>query len=427
MRDRQILAAMRHSPIRAYALEACRALAALALAFSLLAFAPQAKAEPPLRLDGPPSYGPAGWQAQQERLQRRTLRGVKRSRRSEAPAPADNSDEEPVEKLDDARVVLVIGDFMAAGLADALAGDYAQSAGVKILDRTSGSSGLVRSDFYDWPGEIGPIMDEARPSIVVVMLGANDRQAMTVGTTKEPPRSDAWTAEYVKRVEALTKAVRDRKIPLVWVGQPAFKYASMSSDMLAFDDIYQRVVEAAGGEYVDIWDGFVDENGAFRFTGPDVNGQPVRLRSGDGITLSKAGKQKVAFYVEKPLNKLLGSAVTPAGELPLNTSPGTGPADMSAPSHDRTVPISLGTPPMDGNADLLGPKIGAKPKIARTEAERLTTEGVAAAPPPGRADHFGGTGSAASAPAPISGIPAPSAGNMPFIGKQPGITGAVKP
>ena len=32
-----------------------------------------------------------------------------------------------------------------------------------------------------------------------------------------------------------------------------------------------------------------------------MNGQPVRLRSDDGINLSKAGKRKVAFYAEKPL------------------------------------------------------------------------------------------------------------------------------
>ena len=46
--------------------------------------------------------------------------------------------------------------------------------------------------------------------------------------------------------------------------------------------------------------------------GPDMNGQPVRLRGSDGISLSKAGKRKVAFYVEKPLNKLLGSETVPA-------------------------------------------------------------------------------------------------------------------
>ena len=37
--------------------------------------------------------------------------------------------------------------------------------------------------------------------------------------------------------------------------------------------------------------------------GPDMNGQPVRLRGSDGISLSKPGKRKVAFDVEKPLNK----------------------------------------------------------------------------------------------------------------------------
>jgi hypothetical protein len=197
--------------------------------------------------------------------------------------------------------------------------------------------------------------------------------------------------------------------------------------MLAFDDIYQRVAEAAGGEYVDIWDGFVDENGAFRFTGPDVNGQPVRLRSDDGITLSKAGKRKVAFYAEKPLNKILGSAAAPGAGFRPNALPGTGPADMLAPSHDRTAPISLSGPPADGNTDLLGSKIGAKPRIARTAAERLTIEGVAPSSPPGRADDFGGSAGATSVPPPISDILTPPAGSAPATEKGPGATGAIKP
>ena len=71
--------------------------------------------------------------------------------------------------------------------------------------------------------------------------------------------------------------------------------------MLAFNDIYRTAAESAGGEFVDIWDGFVDENGAFVDNGPDMNGQPVRLRGADGINLSKAGKRKIAFYAEKPL------------------------------------------------------------------------------------------------------------------------------
>ena len=419
---------MRRFPIRAYAMKACGAAAAIIIAFLPLAFASQANAEPPRSADEARQMYERGWQDTQEQLQRqrRPPRAVKRSRRSEEPMQTDNAAEEPVAKLDDARVVLVIGDFMAAGLADALTDDYAQSAGVTVVDGTNGSSGLVRSDFYDWPKQIGPILDAAKPAVVVIMLGANDRQAMTVGAAKEPPRSDAWTAEYVKRVEALAAAVRARKIPLVWVGQPAFRYASMTSDMLAFDDIYQRVVEAAGGEYVDIWDGFVDENGTFRFTGPDVNGQPVSLRSDDGITLSKAGKRKVAFYAEKPLNKILGNAAMPGGIPQANAVPGPGQANVTAPSLDRTEPISLSAPPMDGNADLLGAKIGSKPGIARTPAERLTIEGIAASSPIGRADDFDGTGKASPALPLISQIPAaPIQGALP-VEKNPNGADAVK-
>ena len=66
--------------------------------------------------------------------------------------------------------------------------------------------------------------------------------------------------------------------------------------------------EAAGGTFVDVWDGFVDEAGKFVITGSDVNGQQVRLRGSDGINLTKAGKRKLAFYAEKDIRKILGDA-----------------------------------------------------------------------------------------------------------------------
>jgi hypothetical protein len=417
--------AMRQCPERVSAWCLCRLAAGMAFLLLLVAIAPANAENARQPYQGRQMYD-RGWQWDQERYQRAPA--LRRSRRSEAPpAQEDSSEEEPGEKVDDARVVLVVGDFMASGLADALAEDYAESPKVKIVDGTNGSSGLVRTDFYDWPKEIGAVMDAAHPAVVVMMIGANDRQAMDTGGTKEAPRSDAWTAEYVRRVEAVAKAVTDRKIPLVWVGQPAFRFASMSSDMLALDDIYQRVVEAAKGDYVDIWDGFVDENGAFRFTGPDVNGQPVRLRSDDGIKLSKAGKRKVAFYVEKPLNKILGAAAGPEGSAPASAVPPTPGTDNTlVPSLDRTQPVSLAAPPADGNADLLGAKAAAKPAMGRSAADRLTIEGIAPSSPPGRADNFGGAGDRTSAigptvrsdPAPARTEAAPAAGSAPLPARK---------
>jgi hypothetical protein len=316
-------------------------------------------------------------QARRSVARRNVGRNVERAAEPEVPA---------VEKLADAKIVLVVGDFLASGLAEGLAEAYAENPRVKVVDRSNGSSGFVRDDFFDWPGEIAGIVEEEKPATIVVMLGSNDRQQMKVAGEREPVRSEGWTKEYTLRAEKFGKTIADGKAPFVWVGMPAFKSSKMTSDMLAFNDIYRASAEGAGAEFVDIWDGFVDENGAFVATGPDVNGQPVRLRAGDGINMTAAGKRKLAFYAEKPLNKILGETTGPD---PVALAPATpaAPGTPNAAPADRTVPISLADPQLDGGTELLGAQAPKKQK-ARTPGERLAIEGVAPEAAPGRADDF---------------------------------------
>jgi hypothetical protein len=307
-------------------------------------------------------------------------------------APAAPPPPPEVDKLDNARTVLVVGDFLAGGLAEGLEDAYAESPGVRVVDRSNGSSGFVRSDYYDWNAEIGQILEEEKPYVVVMMIGSNDRQQIVVDGNRVDPRSDPWRKEYLKRIGTFAKAVTSRKLPLVWVGLPSFKSPSMTSDVLAFNDLYKQEVEAAGGEFVDIWDGFVDENGNFIFTGPDMNGQPVRLRGSDGINLTQAGKRKVAFYVEKPLNKILGAAVSPdVNGAAMEQLPEPSLVPVLPGEVDRTQPVSLLGPDLDGGSALLGP--AANPRKS-AEPDR---NGMNIDPPAGRADNF----STAPAPRPV--------------------------
>ncbi|ESY13484.1 DUF459 domain-containing protein [Mesorhizobium sp. M0999] len=304
-----------------------------------------------------------------------------------------------VEKTPDARVVLVIGDFMANGLAEGLETAFADNANIRIVERANGSSGFVRDDVYNWPEQVKSLVESERPAAVVVMLGSNDRQQMRVNDVREQPRSENWTKEYERRTEALGKALAATKVPYLWVGMPAFKTPKMTSDMLAFNDIYHSAAEKNGGEFVDVWDGFVDENGAFVSTGPDINGQAVRLRSDDGINVSKAGKRKLAFYTEKPLAKILGlaapgsvvTAAAPAG------APVEAPSLPAAPIVvDRTVPMLLNDPALDGGTELLG--AAAAPKAnPDLPGEKLILEGKAPEASPGRADDFSWPPKAAAA------------------------------
>lgn len=343
--------------------------------------------QPPPQVHEAPQRQRQGERAQPRRQQQQGGGQAQRRQRPAGPREAAAPTAAAVAKADDARKVLVVGDFVAGGLAEGLEAAFEADASVEIVARPNGSSGLVRDDYYDWPGSLAAMLEETDPAIVIVMLGSNDRQAMSVAGRSEAARSDAWLKEYERRAALIAEAVTAKDIPLVWVGMIPFRPSTMSADMLAFNDIYRKVAEAAGGQFVDVWDGFVDENGAFVASGPDMNGQPTQLRADDGINVTRAGKRKIAFFVEKPLQQVLGAM--PAPELVFygpDLPAGFLDAPREAPRIDRTQPVALFGAP-SGGGELLGRNI-VRPVRAVTPAPRVEAEEDEDGVPAGRADNF---------------------------------------
>ncbi|OYR10350.1 GDSL-like Lipase/Acylhydrolase family protein [Brucella grignonensis] len=320
-------------------------------------------------------------QYEQSRPQRARPAKPKRAPKSATSAarsanvPAPKPDVVFVEKKPDAKKVLVVGDFIGNGLAEGLDIAFAPSADIRIVSRINGSSGFVRDDHFDWPANIGKILDEEKPSAVVVMIGSNDRQAITVKGQSLAARSPEWTAEYQSRVTKFTKEITDKNYPLIWVGQPPFRPRGMSQDMLALNEIYRTTSEKAGAKFVDVWDGFVDEEGNFSQTGFDINGQTARLRGNDGINTTSAGKRKLAFYAEKPLKALFGDVRDNEQLLPT-----AGQQDPLKPV-DRIAPVSLRDIDRDNSGVLLGGTLASRKK----DDKKLSNEQK---PTPGRADDF---------------------------------------
>jgi hypothetical protein len=295
---------------------------------------------------------------------------------SRKPAPEPAAPAVPVvEKSPEAKKVLVVGDFIGSGLAEGLDVAFASDPDLTVASRINGSSGFVRDDHFNWPDNIGKILDEEKPAAVVVMIGSNDRQAITTNGASLAARSPEWTAEYQKRVTQFVKVISDRHYPLVWVGQPSFRPKGMSQDMLALNEIYRNTTEKAGGKFADVWDGFIDEDGNFTQTGFDINGQTARLRGNDGINITSAGKRKLAFYAEKPLRAYLGGGKEEGQPLPA-----AGAQDPSKPV-DRIAPVSLRDINKDDSGVLLGGNLGVRPQTPRPAP-------VEKKPAPGRADDF---------------------------------------
>lgn len=300
----------------------------------------------------------------------------------------------PVQKLDTAKHILVVGDFMAASLADGLRDTFANAPGVVIDEHTDGASGLVRDDHYDWIARLPGFLAEQKPAAVVIALGSNDRQKMLVNGSREEFHSDKWTAEYERRITELTSIPLKEQVPVFWMGAPPFQSASLTADIVTVNLTLRRQVEAAGGTFIDIWEGFVDTDGKFATTGSDVDGQQARLRGSDGVSLTKAGRAKAAFYVEKQLRRILGDTSAPMAANPPMSDYGLPDLAMpAAPAQTvitRTEPLNMNDPSFDGSGMLAA---GANPAlrgplVAPSPRDRLVLHGDMGTPPEGRVDDY---------------------------------------
>ncbi len=301
---------------------------------------------------------------------------------------------EPAIKLENARRVLVIGDFLAGGMGEELVNAFASSPAIAVDVRANGSSGLVRTDYYDWFKTLPQFITETNPATIVIMMGSNDRQQMQIGDIKEKFGTDVWFKEYERRIDELLTLAGRPKVPVLWVGLPAFQSPSLSADLVGFNRLYRNHVEKYGGEFVDVWDGVVDEAGKFVVTGYDMNGQQARLREADGIGMTQAGKRKLAFYVEKFVRRHLDGAgpdlvKLDGSNLPALTSL---PALGIDAGQVRTQPISLTDPALDGGDKLLGDvppsATPARVSVVESPRERLTKRGEMADAPAGRIDDY---------------------------------------
>ncbi|MEZ5721967.1 MAG: DUF459 domain-containing protein [Paracoccaceae bacterium] len=94
--------------------------------------------------------------------------------------------------------VMVIGDSLADGFGMFLEQMVAQRGlPVTVINRGRTSTGLARSDFYDWPGQFAAMAASNRPDIVVANFGANDNQPIRLASGTSVPYDTAdWDAAY---------------------------------------------------------------------------------------------------------------------------------------------------------------------------------------------------------------------------------------
>ncbi|WP_374304947.1 DUF459 domain-containing protein [Methylocella sp.] len=332
-----------------------------------------------------PHEAPAAKRAPEIRRPGGSAAKPKRAAKPEAARAAQSAKpaQPPVEP---AYFVAVLGDSLGQMLGQGLAEAFADRPDVAIRRKAKENTGLVRDDYYDWPKAVDELLASGEKiDVAVVMIGGNDSQTLRDGAGGAfEPRTPQWEAAYAARVERIAAAFRDHDIPLLWVGLPVMKNERLSADASAFNDLYRAHAGAAGAKFIDVWEAFATEGGAFSASGPDVNGEIVKLRATDGVHFTKAGARKLAHFVEPDIRRRLDELA----RLRSPESPGVpAPAEARAPGDETPAapvekPIAGPVLPLTGPARAPGGELASRsPALAR----RNPLQG---APEPGRADDF---------------------------------------
>lgn len=378
---------------------------------------------PPGRIPSAPPQGRSlfnmFWQiperpAVQQRQPRERVAPVQRR----APTRVVVRDDPVIPKVDVNHHVLVIGDTLAGQIAEGLEDSLGDRADVAVVNKAKADSGLVRTDFYDWPKAAGEFLAaDAKVMVGVVILGPNDRQVIREGDVTHDPLSERWLQLYKARIDAVASAFSTKRVPLVWVGAPPMQNPRLSADLITLNDLFRKGAEAGGGQYVDLWTAYVDGENRYTATGPDVNGQIAKLRLGDGVHFTRAGARKAAHFVDVVIRRLLEGAPT-QNVIALPTSPETGapltpelqpggverlidrmvsglPADLQlipvAPPKPLAGPILPLTGAVAGSGDtaLITSVQEARGRgDVAAQLDRVFGQGIAPEPRPGRVDDF---------------------------------------
>jgi len=318
---------------------------------------------------------------------------IRKSRKSSVKKRRSRSSKPPVATVEvqpkdpDARKLLVVGDFVAGGLAWGLEQRFAEEPKIVVIDKSKGNSGLVRADRYDWNAALLDTLNEVQPDLIVLAFGANDRQQLRDDGERHPLRSDVWVATYTQRITGIIDTLKVYGRPFFWMGAPPMRKTAASSDMAYLNSLYKPRVKAGHGYFVDIWNGFSNADSAYVASGPDVEGQVRQLRTRDGINFTRAGHLKLAFYVEREIRRRTGFG---RGHIGLLAAVTQGNQIEIAPDGTKILvgPIISLNDPMPGlSTDLAGGTSASEPKVDSLQY-RLIVRGELLPDVPGRVDDF---------------------------------------
>ena len=198
----------------------------------------------------------------------------------------------------------VLGDSLAANLADGLIWAMRDTRDVQVIKRTRAATGLVRDDVHDWTQSVAGLVETDKVDIAVVAIGGNDRQDIRIGGTRHRRFTPAWRQEYRQRVAHFMRTLGSKGAAIYWVGLPTVRSGAMSRDYQRLNAIYREIAQAQGIRFIDVR----GKLGGYAAYGGGLAGKTERLRDSDGVHFTFEGSRMLGLLVAGDIRRDLRAA-----------------------------------------------------------------------------------------------------------------------
>lgn len=163
------------------------------------------------------------------------------------------------------------------------------------------ATGLVRSDYFDWPKKTSELLAEFRPHVVIAQFGGNDVQGIAV--ERGAPLAfgtPEWDEAFGARVTDLVELVQSHGAQMVLVDMPMMQDPKFSKHIQHVNEIMEERAHRAGSAFLSTWKLSADPSGDYT-NSIELDGAKWLLRSTDGVHFTHEG----AIYMARKIAALL--------------------------------------------------------------------------------------------------------------------------
>jgi hypothetical protein len=196
--------------------------------------------------------------------------------------------------------IAFVGDSMADGIWGAmfrrLGKDKCLGERIRLIRKAKNGTGLTRLDQFNWVEEIGKIVEESHPDLVVGSFGINDRQGIVEKDKRSVAYpSPAFDTRYQAIVAEAIRASLAQGGSMIIIGLPIMLEDDANADAQAKNKIFEAAVKEVGSDkasFVPPWTSGANPE-VYKPYLPNAKGTMALVRASDGIHFTTLGYDMV--------------------------------------------------------------------------------------------------------------------------------------